>query len=397
MAEWSELAADLVRTIEEKLSFYQDKVRCRCICSSWRSALPKMPHQKRDLLPWLLVPLKSKSGTGTSFGFFDLLEKKVHGLELSDPQGKGMLFRGSSHGWVVNIENNTSICLINPLTGAQVQLPPRSKFPDVRNYRNDKPGNEYGIREEDRDLFYTISEAHVRTYFTEKVVLSSSPQSEDFVAVAIYGEYGRLAYCKLGDRKWTFLDGVHCYYDMLFHRGQLYAMTADGTIMVCDIHNPFPKMIKLVSPPPGPSLTWKINLVESSVGLLIVQRRVKSLGEIDASTETFMYKTLWFKIYKLDTSSREWYQVKDIGEDMLFLGWNSSLSISCHNFPGYAGNCIYFTDDCLLYHREGIIGGFDIGVFSLTDGSIKHLPGYTGDSELLIWPPPVWFMSNLIN
>lgn len=33
------------------------------------------------------------------------------------------------------------------------------------------------------------------------------------------------------------------------------------------------------------------------------------------------------------------------------------------------------------------MGGFEIGVFSVTDGSIRELPGYTSDSILLIWPP----------
>ncbi|XWS29138.1 hypothetical protein CRYUN_Cryun24cG0002500 [Craigia yunnanensis] len=333
MGEWSELPADLVRTIEERLSFYQDKVRCRCICSSWRSALPEMPHQKRHLLPWLLVPIKNKNRAGTSFGFFDPLEKKDHCLQLSDPQGKGMLFRGSSHGWIVNVENNTSICLINPLTGAQVQLPPRFKFPDVKNYRPNKPGNEYGIRVQNGHGFYTLSRAQVRTYLTEKIILSSSPQSEDFVAVALYGELSQLAYCKLGDRKWTFLDGVHCYSEILFHRGELYALSGNGAVMVVDIHLPFPKMMKFASPPPCDDVTCKLYLVESSAGLIMVERLVACEEAIDASKGIFIYKTHGFRIFKLDTSNREWYQVKDTGEDMLFVGCNSSLSISCHHFP----------------------------------------------------------------
>ncbi|XVF62000.1 hypothetical protein PTKIN_Ptkin08bG0181300 [Pterospermum kingtungense] len=397
MGEWSELPADLVRTIEEKLFFYQDKVKCRCISSSWRSALPKMPHQRRDLLPWLLVPLESKSRIGTCFGFFDPLDKKVHPLKLSDPQGKGMLFRGSSHGWVVNIDNNNSISLINPLTGAQVQLPPRSKFPDVKNYRPDKPGNEYGMQEND-PTFYTLGEALVRNHFTEKVFSSSSPQSKDFVAVAIYGEFASLAYCKPGDKKWTFL-GLGCYTDIVFHRRQMYALGVDGGVMVCDIHQPCPKLMELVSPPTAFSVTYKLHLVESSGGLLMLERNVTSEGQakIDASKDIYGYKTYGFRIYKLDTSRREWHRVKDVGEDMLFIGWNSSLSMSCCNdFPGYAGNCIYFTDDAKIFHREGIVGGSDMGVFSLTDKSIQQLPGYASGSKL-IWPPPVWFMPNFLN
>ncbi|GMI67277.1 SKP1/ASK-Interacting protein 23, F-box/DUF295 Ancestral 11 [Hibiscus trionum] len=402
MGGWCELSRDLVRMIEGKVDLYEDKVKCRCVCWSWRLALPKMPHQKQDLLPWLLVPLKTKTeiGSGTSFGFFDPLEKKLHCLQLSDPH-KGMLFRGSSHGWVVNIGKNNSICAINPLTGAQVNLPPRTKFPDVLNYRADKPGKEYAIRTYDNSgfRFLIVSKDHVRNGFLDKVILSSSPQSkEDFVAVAIYGNFSGLAYCKRGSKKWSFLDRRQCC-DVIFHQQQLYAVYTDGSVMVCDIHSSLPKMTPFV-PKLSESLTTRFYLVESFGGLIMVHRDVGTVSESDVVSDPDslpppMYKTCGFRIFKLDTTCGEWYEIQSIGDDMLFLGWNSSFSLSCKNFPAYAGNCIYFTDDNLIYHYEGIVGGFDIGIFNLSDGSIQHLPGYkTCDSELSIWPPPIWFMPN---
>ncbi|GMJ15136.1 SKP1/ASK-Interacting protein 23, F-box/DUF295 Ancestral 11 [Hibiscus trionum] len=404
MGGWSELPVDVVRNIEEKLDLYRDKVKCRCVCSSWQLALPKIYHQKQNLLPWLLVPLKTKTeiGSGTSFGFFDPLEKKVHCLELSDPH-KAMLFRGSSHGWVVNIDKNNSICAINPLTGAQVNLPPRTKFPDVVNYRADKPGSEYGIRGYD-DIsgfyFFTESKDLVRNAFIEKVILSSSPHSdEDFVAVAIYGNYAGLAYCKRGDKKWSFLDlGYWC--DVIFHQQQLYAVDCEGSVVVFDIHGSLPKKTPLVSKL-SQDLDSRFYLVESSGGLIMVHRTVDILSRIGISEldsrSICTYKTCGFRVFKPDTSRGEWYEIHSIGDDMLFLGWNSSFALSCKNFPGHAGNCIYFTDNNMLQHHQGIVGGCDVGIFNLSDGSIQHLPGYkTCDSELSIWPPPIWFMPNFI-
>ncbi|KAK8703154.1 hypothetical protein V6N13_021483 [Hibiscus sabdariffa] len=402
MGGWCELPGDLVRTIEEKLDLYQDKVKCSCVCRSWRLALPKMPHQKQHLLPWLLVPLKTKTeiGSGTSFGFFDPLDKKLHCLGLSDPH-KDMLFRGSSHGWVVNLDKNNSICLINPLTAAQVELPPRTKFPDVANYRPNKPGREYGLRGETGPRFFTLSKDHIRKHFIQKVIVSSSPQSdEDFVAVAIYGQFSELAYCKRGDKKWSFLDRGH-WSDVIFHQGQLYAVGSDGCVMIYDIHSSHSKKTEFV-PKLRERVASRFYLVKSSVGLIMVYRRIKTLQQIGVSDPDsypiYMYKTKGFRIFKLDTTRGEWHEIQSIGDDMLFLGWNSSISLSCKNFSQHTGNCVYFTDDNITYHYEGIIGGFDIGIFNFTDGSIQHLPCCTtNDSELSIWPPPVWLMPNLIN
>ncbi|GMI67202.1 SKP1/ASK-Interacting protein 23, F-box/DUF295 Ancestral 11 [Hibiscus trionum] len=400
MGGWSEIPGDLVRMIEGKLDLY-DKVKCRCVCWSWRLALRNMPHQKQDLhlLPWLLVPLKSKTeiGSGTSFGFFDPLEKKVHCLQLSHPP-KDMLFRGSSHGWVVNLDINNSICLINPLTGDQVDLPPRTTFPDVANYRPNRPGKEFRmIRAGKGPRFYTLSKDHIRCYFTQKVILSSSPESDEgFVAVAIYGESSGLAFCKRGDDKWSFLDhGIRD--DIIFHEQQLYAVAVDGSVMVYDIHSSPRKKMEFVPKLRDP-ITSRLYLVHSSVGLIMVHRDIRIQSNIIISildsNPIEMYKTYGFEIFKLDATCGEWYEIQSIGDDMLFLGWNSSFSLSCKNLPAYAAsaNCIYFTDDHFGQHHQGIIGGFETGIFNFTHGSIQYLPDY---SELSIWPPPVWFMPDL--
>ena len=53
----------------------------------------------------------------------------MYKLELPKVQGK--LLRGSSCGWVLMIDGYPELNLINPLTRAQIQLPPIDTFPDV--------------------------------------------------------------------------------------------------------------------------------------------------------------------------------------------------------------------------------------------------------------------------
>ena len=376
-SQWSLLPTDLLNTIEAHLELYVDKVRLRCVCSSWRSSLSEMPNHKACQLPWLLLPYKDNvigTSNSSSCGFLDPLEKKVHKLEL--PEIGEKVFKGSAYGWVVVANKNDTIYLVNPLTRAKVKLPPYSKFPDVRKYRADKHENEYLIWSlspisTPGDSYLTDS-TQVRNYRLKRVVLSSSPSNgSDFVAVAIYSEMGSLAYCKRRDKKWSIIDGTRPpYSDVIFHQGQLYALKCNGQLMVCDIGS-YPKpIVTELAPMPYTRAMDDLCLVGTSSGLMKVERRKKA-GYIYEPRELFIRNTISFNIFKLDTSGRNWYQVKSLGDDVLFLGLNSSLTFSSRDFPLYKGNSIYFTDVNYNFNLEGTRRGFDEGVFSLDEGKIE--------------------------
>ncbi|GMY18602.1 F-box protein SKIP23-like [Fagus crenata] len=396
-SQWSLLPMDLLNTIEEHVELYVDKVRLRCVCSSWHSDLSKMPNHKLCQLPWLLIPYKDNvngTSTSSSCGFLDPLEKKVHKLEL--PEIGEKVFKGSAYGWVVVANKNDTIYLVNPLTRARVKLPPRSKFPDVRKYRADKHESEYLLWSltalSTPGDSYLMDTTHVRNYLLTKIVLSSSPSNgSDFVAVAIYGEIGSLAYCKRGDKKWSIIsDKRPPYKDVIFYEGQLYALKCSGQLMVCDIGSNYPKpIVTEVVPQPSTYPLGELYLVGSSSGLMMVQRCIES-SYIYEPSKIFVHKTTTFKIFKLDISGRNWYRVKSLGDDVLFLGLNSSMAFSSRDFPVYKGNSIYFTDVNYNFDLEGTRIGFDEGIFSLDDGKIEPLPTNYGD----VWPTPIWVMPN---
>ncbi|XP_042983307.1 uncharacterized protein LOC122312709 [Carya illinoinensis] len=157
-------------------------------------------------------------------GFWNPLEKNVYRLDLPEA-GDQIAFKGSDHGWVVIHDNKDAINALNPLTGARVWLPPRSKFPDIREYNAHNQDNEYQIWEGilagySFTEYYSLGASHVRNGLLQKVVFSSSPACSDFVAVAIFGEIAKLAYYRWGDDKWSFLDeDVFLMEDLLFHGG----------------------------------------------------------------------------------------------------------------------------------------------------------------------------------
>ena len=74
-----------------------------------------------------------------------------------------------------------------------------------------------------------------------KIILSSSPSSSnDYVVVAVYGEFTKLAYCRPGDDKWTSLGDRRGLEDIIFYKGQLYALHCRGMLFASDIYAPSP-------------------------------------------------------------------------------------------------------------------------------------------------------------
>ena len=108
------------------------------------------------------------------------------------------------------------------------------------------------------------------------------------------------------------------------------------------------------------------------------------------------YVTTGFKILKLESSSElkskneyDWVHVDNLGDQALFVG-DTSMSLSASSFNGCKANCIYFTYDnvdCYLNCLSG--GGYDMGVFSMKDGTINQ--HYKGKS-LSSFAPPVWYI-----
>ncbi|KAG7974928.1 hypothetical protein I3843_06G072300 [Carya illinoinensis] len=370
---WSSLPTDLVDSIEESLVQYIDCFRLCCVCSSWRSYLPKLSNH--SVGPWLL--LSNNLGSKTC-GFWNPLEKNVYRLDLPEA-GDQIAFKGSDHGWVVIHDNKDAINALNPLTGARVWLPPRSKFPDIREYNAHNQDNEYQIWEGilagySFTEYYSLGASHVRNGLLQKVVFSSSPACSDFVAVAIFGEIAKLAYCRWGDDKWSFLDedlyGVQ-------HQGRLVVL--DNIMNVGSNSCPKPKFKEIV-PTPTRMLFDKLYLYWSSSGLMMVRRDLNydDVDEYDEyGDQIITIETVGFKIFKLDTIAETWCEVKSLGDDVLFLGSNSTISFSALD-------------------QIGTRRDLDVGAFSLDEEKFEHFEAYVGDSKS-VWPYPIWVVPNPFN
>lgn len=209
--------------------------------------------------------------------------------------------------------------------------------------------------------------------------------------------------------------------------GQAYAVTADGTVVACDVtHDLKFSLIAGETPDFG-----KHYLVESASGDLLQVVRIEEdfsvtdrfvvyileANPIEYEEPIFCYRTADEESFKQLEFAYEWVELDSLGDDMLFLGLNCSMAFSAASYPGCKGNCIYFTDDGgrhtvlaretaygdpqelrdeemdeeerRLLHQS--IGSYDIGIFDMRTKSIYRCEEMKGRCFPI---PPVWIVPN---
>ncbi|KAF9626639.1 hypothetical protein IFM89_037620 [Coptis chinensis] len=271
--DWSDIADYLLDEIVVRLDSYSDYVRLRAVCPVWKSSLPKIPKYLPLTLPGLMLPCNH-----TDSEVFNLFfaASEVHKLKLAKTEQ--WLWKGSSKGWLVQLENSPSINLINPLTSTRMQLPPLTTFPNVLEYIPERIGAEYSVmtvnmREEEIRFF---SLAEMKHFCVKKLVLSSSPRGKNCLAMAIYGDRDELAWCRIGDEGWKTVEGGWCFFDDIIHfDGKFYALDYIGRVIILpdeEVGASCPKATLFASPP-NPDRPDFISdyfyLVESSGQLLM--------------------------------------------------------------------------------------------------------------------------------
>lgn len=155
------------------------------------------------------------------------------------------------------------------------------------------------------------------------------------MVAAIYG-IGKhnLAYCKLGDERWRCIHkGTRKYDDVIFDDQNLvYAVTFTSHMHIFDLFLILQNWSILYNHRNNNHYDQGNGqgdrhdyLVNTSIGLLLVERHwiwTESLEEGGHRQETKI-----FNLYMYKPSSRSWCKVEKIGENVLFLGLNASVSI----------------------------------------------------------------------
>ncbi|MED6142951.1 hypothetical protein PIB30_002238 [Stylosanthes scabra] len=246
---WSNFHPDLLNQITEHLYSYDDYIRLRLVCKEWNSKLSRIPNHKR--IPWLLLP-----GTTHDYSLSHILEReKIYHVMSPDFDIDDNLIRGSCYGWLITVViSEGAIRMWNPFTKFHIDLPPISTFPDILAYNPDRQGHEYICVDLRSDDIYTFEGILLHKNQVWKIVISSPPDNDDFMAVAIYGEYGNLAVCKLNDKRWTHIP-IEDFQDVIFLEEKLYAVDLETHLYEFDkkviMHElgkkPRPQLVPLLS------------------------------------------------------------------------------------------------------------------------------------------------------
>nr|XP_028947443.1 F-box protein At2g26160-like [Malus domestica] len=373
ISEWASLPEALIFLILDNLLEPIDHVRFAAVCKEWcyLSKVYNLATQRwLKVLPMLLIPSQLESQTQvettgpTTRAVYSINEGKVYeNVRLPVPYSK--ICRGSSHGWLATIDladQPINITLVNPFTKETIRLPPLE------------------FEAQDMNLWF-----HPYENFVQKVILSTDPSlnRDNYMVVAIYRGVCRLAFTKAGEKYWR---SIHINVtDAVFYKNKIYAVGYRlGSIFSVDVEKshayrrqPFIQIAPFIE---IGQADWEY-LVESIKGDLLQVRMfaIKDGRTKGSWTESFcVYKVVF------DDSNRtiRKVEVKDIGDEALFLGVNHSFSVLASNFVGCKPNCIYHT--CKL-NPTGM------NIFNLEDKSITRIqvPSPNCDPTSRI-PPAIW-------
>lgn len=410
--QWSQLQTELLEFIFSKLSFV-DQVRFKAVCSSWLvSGLSYMSSPQQIFThhtPFLMLPPKEEEADDeNSTRLYSIEEKRVYNYKNAPKELRDSCCVGSSHGWLVILDQKSNPYLLNLFSSTKIQLPTKETFPNLN-----------------REVAFEYLQKWV---LIKKGVLSSNPSCNiDYVVMIIYNNGSRLAFCKHGACAWTDLNGNYrTYADILCYNNQLFALGCEGSIEVWDFNNSKDDfLVKTINIQPSfpnkiPQFEMyscsdlyssHLYLVESCGDVLLVARFVgefvcngKPIYEADLltieDTQPLLcpYQTLDFCVYKLDFDQKKWLDVENMNDRVLFLGGSHSVSLSAQEHPEYKRNSIYFTDNYWdRMDEDYFYGGHDIGVFGLEDKSVEMFYHLIDSDVMRLEPTPFWVFPTIGN
>ncbi|XVE67220.1 hypothetical protein DITRI_Ditri08aG0142600 [Diplodiscus trichospermus] len=405
MADWTQLPKELLELISKGLDSSFDVIRFRSVCSMWRSTVTS-PKRCR-LAPRFPVIPDDGGIVDTSFGF--TLSKRTIFL-LGSPETNIQTDPSDpSTSWIIKVEEevpNNRIQLLNPLSRSRFDSLPNN-FPKPLNlldFRVFELGEEYVLHY----LNHLSYLGDVGNLYMEKVVLSCSDNNvNDFVLLTIHVS-GKLAMFKSSDKKWTIIQDMPSPYDdVILYKGNFYAVDNTGRTVLVGLDF---ETREVGWPVFGGDKKF---LVESKGELLLVDMYLSieaeegscswaGLGFVEEYFENLAFymneRTVRFKVFKLDEVGKEWVEVKNLDNRVLFLGDDCTFAASAEDLSVCRGNCIIFADNFFyaVGAEDGTSERCDVGVFDLENGSIGPLYKFPQFSKLF-WPPPCWISSTTLD
>ncbi|XP_074289409.1 F-box protein At2g17036-like [Silene latifolia] len=338
---WSTLPLDLLTAVAFKLESFEDFIYFSLVCWSWNHASSSIKHlwRPKPVVPWLLLAENTQDNPHCIRKILDINnENKCYRRNL--PETFGGRCWGSPYGWVAMAKRDLTVQLFNPITKATISFPSLETLPYL-------PKNTPAYNNEQEDYYHWC----LGIYLTKITVLKVSEKGHDeFVIMIIYDFHERLAFARQGDPSWTSVlikeTSVHIF-DVVAMDNHVFAIYDDAAIAYWEIKEffGFERLVKPMDYLSGDHENFagfyrddvQVYLIQLDTDLLMVLRHT---GE-----ENSGYRTGDFEIFKVNHIDKHWENVENLGDVALFVGDNSSMSLSVAHAKCLQSSSIYFTDD----------------------------------------------------
>jgi hypothetical protein len=357
------------------------------VFTKWHAAVPF-----KSFAPLLLLPFGPESDSVT---FYSVSEEEV--ISVSVPDVRGMVPCGASPGWLAVMDEAAAVTLVNPFTGARVELPPAEEHVAAASSvtRVSKVAGRWVLLPDDgnAEAASVIELKRMREVFIHEIVLSAPPYAgSECVAMAVLANSTTVAFCRVGvDSVWTLLDTkLECSVDCIVHcQEKIFAIDINGDVSMCNCiagagaHPTATPLLSLLEPPD--SVCNCSYLVSNGELHMVGDTVIASL-----ETKTITYKTVVYKIDFLLDQTLVWSRVNDVGDLTLMVSKQFNESFSGARVSNYERNSVYFSEPMFHCPANSPICYQIINI--ATDASkVVSVPGQMEPLDALCWfRPNIW-------
>ncbi|KAL6653994.1 hypothetical protein ACP70R_007459 [Stipagrostis hirtigluma subsp. patula] len=417
--DWSSLPEDLVAMVMRALAI-PDLLRAGAVCTSWNAAYSAVRRVRipiTDASPCMLCSCAGDDADTATI--CSVSAGAAFKVRLPPPAFRTRYVVGSSHGWVVAADEASNLQAFNPLTGAQVDLPPATGLHNVESSSDDHGLPVYNLYDavlhpDSPDVY---SPPELRLYLYYRVYLSCSPSAgRDCIFLLLHRPNGELSFARVGDDRWTWVtqnesipwnSGYRC---VAYNKvdGLFYVLSSDGSIFTFDLSGPSPVARKILQG----SVLWDnpmryivftpcgdILHIWRNTELRLLDTPVQYPSDhaqevIDPYSESY---TDGIEVHKVDIRDQKLLKMSssDLREHTLFLGFNSTMLISTKDFPKIKPNCAYLTDDNSQQFCVNVYGHRDVGIWDFETETLESFGDVQSLHPWLNWPPPIWITPSL--
>ncbi|KAE8698325.1 putative Adenine nucleotide alpha hydrolases-like superfamily protein [Hibiscus syriacus] len=335
-----ELPAHILRSIFNRLRF-NDLVQAKSVCCSWNL----LGDELTSKMPWLMLPSKKqveeddgiKVNNNGYHGFLNLKENRLYSLKTAPKEFSECCCIGSSHGWLVFLQEKAVPFLFNPFKQLRIELPSVDR--------------QLGLEKMDiichRNHLYALSDKNSIEVWDLHIGGNHVKKKSDFVFAfpdkSLAKEKSFRDVCTSG----------------------FYLVESCGDLLF---------VVRFI----GDYVDWDGTLLHEQ----------DHLTQDSNHPKVCPYRTFLFHVYKMDFKELKWVEMDTLGDRALFLGRNQLASVSTRCFLNCEKDCIYFSDDCWeRIDEDYLYGGHDMGIYNLKDGSLKPVFEFSSDK---IQPQPCW-------